>query len=92
MQEHRPQGRSLFNLSRVNKQRRAHDEQKGEDKQFHDFLLTEQGKRWFASVIQREHDLRGNVLHNATSYGDALSIDLYMGFHAGYACHFLLSV
>ncbi len=59
MQEHRSKVRSLLNFSRVKEQRRAQDGQKGEDKQFHDFLLTEQGKRWLASVIQREHDLRG---------------------------------
>ena len=74
MQEHKSKARSLLNFSRVKEQRRAHDGQKGEDKQFHDFLLTEQGKRWLASVIQREHDLRGRQHLSGTLYSSAMSL------------------
>ena len=74
MQEHKAKSRSLLNFSRVKGQRRAEDGQKGEDKQFHDFLLTEQGKRWLAGVIQREHDLRGRQRHSVKLHSSALSL------------------
>lgn len=53
------QPRSLLNLSRVKKQQRAEDST--EEEQWNDFLHSDQGKSWLASVLQREHELRGSL-------------------------------
>ena len=89
MQEHRPQSRSLFNLSPISKLRRAQDEQNGDDKQFHDFLLTEQGRRLLASVIQKEHAVRGKLDHTAMFSAGFCQVLISGSSHQS-VCHLLL--
>ena len=57
MEHDSSQPRSLFNISRVKKRRRAED--CTEEEQWNDFLHSDHGKSWLASVLQREHELRG---------------------------------